>query len=399
VKYDFEKRVDRSGENTSSKWMGMYRKKKNVSAGVIPLSVADMELYNPPEITEGLKKYLDEAVLGYTRPGARFTGAVLRWMKDRHSWEVKPEWLVQSPGVVPALFLAVRAVTEAGDGVIIQPPVYYPFSMAIQAGGRRLVSNPLKIEGGRYVMDYEDLQAKARDGRNRALILSSPHNPVGRVWTREELARTAEICAQSGVTVISDEIHFDLLLPGHTHTVFAALSKTAGENAIICTAPSKTFNIAGMQISNIIIPNEKIRERFRKELMDSAIHEPNILGLKACEIAYTECGPWLDAFLGHLAANHRITRDFFAEHLPMVTVFPLEGTYLQWLDFRALGLEPKALEEFMVNEAEWFVDEGYIFGEGGAGFERVNLACPASVLSEAFDRLLRAARKRGWAGR
>jgi putative C-S lyase len=376
----------------------MREKKPQVSPGVIPLSVADMELYNPPEIVEGLKRYLDGTVLGYTRVSAAYNDAVIGWMQRRHGWEIDASWLVQAPGVVPALFMAVRAFTEKGDGVIIQPPVYYPFTGAIEANGREVVANPLVLKGLRYSMDYDDLEAKARDPKNKMLILCSPHNPVGRVWEREELARLAEICLRHGVMVVSDEIHFDLLIGGHEHTIYSTLSEEAANNCMICTAPSKTFNIAGMQVSNMVIPNAEIRERYRRESQASAVHEPNILGIKACEIAYRECGPWLDGLIALIEANHRLTADFMARHIPQVTVFPLEGTYLQWLDFRFLGLDHPELERFMIHEAEWFTDEGYIFGDEGRGFERINLACPTAVLQEALDRLLAAFRKRGWAG-
>jgi aminotransferase/cystathionine beta-lyase len=396
MKYDFTRRVDRSGGTTSSKWVYMRQKKPGVSPGIIPLSVADMELYNPPEIIQGLKDYLDNAVLGYTRVSNDFNRAVINWMKTRRHWDIESDWLVQSPGVVPALFMAVKAFTEPGDGIIIQPPVYYPFTGAIKTNGRRVVSNPLILKNNRYVMDYDDLEAKAGDPKNKVLLLCSPHNPVGRVWEKTELEQLAAICRRNGVLVVSDEIHFDLLLNNNKHTVFSTLSEAEANNCLVCTAPSKTFNIAGMQVSNIIIPNRKIREQFRAELASSAVNETNILSLKACEIAYTECGEWLDELIGLLEDNHALVKDFFAKHIPSVTVFPLEGTYLQWLDFRAAGLKNhQDLEAFMINDAEWFTDEGSIFGEEGKGFERINIACPTAVLQEALDRLLGAMKQRG----
>ncbi|MDR1728151.1 MAG: pyridoxal phosphate-dependent aminotransferase [Acidobacteriota bacterium] len=398
MRYDFTTRLDRRGSG-SSKWDMMLAKKPDVSPGVIPLSVADMELPNPPEVVEGLREFLKTAVLGYTSPTGAYFDAVAHWMRTRHGWEVRREWIVPAPGVVPAFFAAVRAFTEPGEGVITMPPVYYPFAMAATACGRTLVANPLAYRDGdggdgRYHIDFDDLEAKAREPRNKLLLLCSPHNPVGRVWSREELARVADICGRNGVLVVSDEIHFDLLMPGVEHTVYATLSAEAEQNCVVCTAPSKTFNLAGMQASNIVVPNPGLRQRLKDQFMKNAQFTLNILGQKACEIAYTRCAPWLDAFLELLRANHGLVRDFFAAHIPQVKAVPLEGTYLQWLDFRALGLDAAELERFMVGEAEWFTDEGPMFGAEGGGFERINLACPTAALQEALERLRKALRRR-----
>jgi putative C-S lyase len=389
--FDFTTRVDRRGSG-AAKWEEMFRKKPNVSPGVIPLSVADMELPNPPEIIRGLKDHLDKAVLGYTNPTPEYTQAVIDWMKQRHNWNIKAEWIVLSPGVVPAFFTALKAFTKPGDGVIIQPPVYYPFFTAIRSNDRVLSPNPLIRDDAQrsYRIDFDDLEAKAKDPQNKTLIFCSPHNPVGRVWTKEELRRVSEICLNNNVLMISDEIHFDLLMPGVEHTVYATLSKEAEQNCVVCTAPSKTFNLAGMQVSNIIVPNGEIREKLQAEFMKSSLFMLNQLGLKACELAYTRCEGWLDTFLRVLRQNYEYVKDYIDRYIPQIKVYPLEGTYLMWLDFRALGLDKQALEEFMINEAEWFTDEGYLFGEEGSGFERINLACPLSVLEEAMERLKKA---------
>jgi putative C-S lyase len=386
--FDFTTRVDRRGSG-AAKWEEMFRKKPDVSPGVIPLSVADMELPNPPEIIQGLKDYLDKATLGYTNPTQEYTQAVIDWMKKRHNWNIRAEWIVLSPGVVPAVFTALKAFTKPGEGVIIQPPVYYPFFMAIKNNDRVLAPNPLIRDDAKlsYRIDFDDLEAKAKDPKNKLLIFCSPHNPVGRVWTKEELRRVSEICLKNNVLMISDEIHFDLLMPGVEHTVYATLSKEAEQNCVVCTAPSKTFNLAGMQVSNIIVPNGEIREKLQAEFMKSSLFMLSQLGLKSCELAYTKCAGWLDAFLPVLQQNYAYVQQYIARHIPQIKVFPLEGTYLMWLDFRALGLDQQALEKFMINEAEWFTDEGYLFGEEGSGFERINLACPLSVLEEAMERL------------
>jgi putative C-S lyase len=387
--HDFTTKVDRRGTG-SAKWEDMFSKKPNVSSGVVPLSVADMELLNPPEIIEGLREHLLHTVLGYTMPTGDYNKAVVDWMRRRHNWAIQTEWITQSPGVVPAFFVAVRAFTEPGEGVIIQPPVYYPFSMAVNLNGRTLVNNPLVLENGTYRMDYDDLEKKAADPKNKILILCSPHNPVGRVWKREELERLAEICNRNKVLVISDEIHFDLLLPGAEHTVYSTISEEAAQNCIVCTAPSKTFNLAGMAASNNITSNKELREKLAAEFMKSAIFMIGNLGLKACELAYTRAEGWLDELLQLLKINHELIKDYCARHIPKITVFPLEGTYLQWLDFRAFGMDYQELERFMINEAEWFLDEGAMFGEEGRGFERINIACPTVVLEEALDRLKKA---------
>jgi len=391
MKYDFTTRVNRK-EDGSAKWDEMYEKNPRVSSGVVPLSVADMELANPPEIIQGLKAHLDKTVLGYTHPTPKYYQALTGWMKTRHNWDIEEEWVLLAPGIVPAFFMAIKALTKPGDGVIIQPPVYYPFSLAINNNNRKLVPNPLirDEKNMTYHIDYDDLEVKAKDPNNKILLFCSPHNPVGRVWKEEELRRVSEICLRNNVLILSDEIHFDLLLPGVKHTVFSTLSKETEQKCIVFTAPSKTFNLAGMQTSNLVIPNKDIREKVRTEFMSNSIFMLGNLGLKACEIAYAECGEWLDEFLQLLKKNCDVVKDYFSKHIPLVKVYPVEGTYLQWLDFRALGMDAKALENFMINEAEWFTDEGIVFGEEGSGFERINLACPTSILEEALERLRKA---------
>ncbi|MDR2741586.1 MAG: pyridoxal phosphate-dependent aminotransferase [Treponema sp.] len=396
MKYDFTTRIDRSGTG-SSKWEAMYRKKTDVSPGIIPLSVADMEFPVQPEIALGLKGFLDHSAPGYAVSTPAYSQVVVNWMKTRRGWDVREEWIIQTPGVVSALFNGVAAFTESSDGIIIMPPVYYPFSMAVAENGRELAAVPLLLSGTAYTIDYAALEEKARDPRNKLLLFCSPHNPVGRVWTREELLAVAEICLRNNVLVISDEIHFDLLMPGVTHTVYATLSEEAAQNCIVCTAPSKTFNLAGLQTSNIIIPSRELREKFKAQILKSAFHNPGVLGLKACEIAYTQCGGWLDELLEVIASNYRLLKSFMEQNLPMIRVFPLEGTYLAWMNFRALGLDYKALEEFMIRDAELFLDEGAMFGAEGRGFERINIACPSAVLEEALERLFKALKRRNLA--
>lgn len=384
MKYDFETCMDKRGSG-SVKWREMLEKQPDVPKGVVPLSVADMEFKTAPEIVAGLKEYLDTQALGYTGATDSYYDAVQGWMEARHNWHVEREWIVTTPGIVLALGLAVRAFTQPGEGVIIMTPVYYPFYMVVQRQGRKLAENVLQNREGRYEIDFGDLERKAKDPNNKMLLLCSPHNPAGRVWTKEELARIGEICAGNGVLVVADEIHNDLIMPGYSHTVFTQAGDFAG-NAVVCTAPSKTFNLAGMQASNIIIANEALRKRFREYKLMSGIMELGALSYRACELAYTRCGGWLDELLVVLDKNRRLTEEFAAQNLPDAKVTRLEGTYLQWVDLRAYGFSEKELEQKMIG-AHLFFDEGYIFGKTGAGFERINIACPPRVLEEALARL------------
>ncbi|MBW8384058.1 MAG: pyridoxal phosphate-dependent aminotransferase [Youngiibacter sp.] len=387
MKYDFTTVLNRRNTG-SAKYEQMLGWNPNVSENTIPFSVADMELKNPPEIVEGLKQYISDTVLGYTVPTKEYNAAVCGWMEKRHGWQIKPEWIIGSAGVVGAFFSAIKAFSNPGDGIIIMTPVYYPFFNAIKKNDRTLVENELINTGDNYIIDFEDLEAKAKDQKNKILLFCSPHNPVGRVWTNEELERVAKICLDNNVLIISDEIHFDLVMPGFKHNVFAKVSEEAANNMIVCTAPSKTFNLAGMHTSNIIIPNEDIRKKYLAEVESNGFFSLGILGYKACEIAYTQCEGWLDELIALIHHNHLVLKDYFAKNLPEVKVYDLEGTYLQWMDFRPLGLEKDELEKIMHMEAEVFFDEGYVFGEVGSGFERMNIACPTHVMVEGLKRVI-----------
>ena len=384
--YDFETLHSRRGTG-SNKWNGMYQIHPELGDDIVPFSVADMEFANPPQIATGLSSYLDDTILGYTSPTDSYYQAVVDWMDRRHNWKIEKDWIVDYPGVVPALYHLVQAFTRPGEGVILFTPVYYPFYSAVRENGRNIVECPLKLNGTRYEIDFDAFAQKAADPSNKICIFCSPHNPVGRVWTEEELRRVGEICLQNNVLLIADEIHNDLIMPGHQHHVFASLSDEFAQNSIICTAPSKTFNTAGLMTSNLIIASPALRETVKKFRTRQAIFSCNILGYRACEIAYTQCEDWLDELLVVLDQNRKLVQTFFAQHFPQVTAFELEGTYLQWLDFRKLGLSYQALEKFMADEALLFTDEGYLFGETGQGFERINLACPTWVLEKALNRL------------
>ncbi|MDR0361213.1 MAG: pyridoxal phosphate-dependent aminotransferase [Planctomycetota bacterium] len=385
-RYDFETLPGRSLFG-SAKCGDMRGRNPAVPPGIVPFSVADMELRTAPEIVEGLKEFIDSDVLGYAAPRGDYYEAVAGWMRRRHDWEVDPETIVGYPGIVPALFAAVNAFTAPGDGVVVMPPVYYPFFAAINTTGRRIVEAPLVESGGMYRMDMDLFRERAAEKDVTLIILCSPHNPVGRVWAEEELRELGRIAMENGVIVASDEIHFDIVGPGHTHRVFARLGQDYADNCIVCTAPSKTFNLAGLQASNIIIPNRKLLDRFLVAKHSAGLRALGILAYRAAQLAYERAEPWLDALLVHIAENGRLVRAFIACHFPEVRVFPLEGTYLLWLDFRAWGMDAKELETFMTRKALLFFDEGHVFGTGGAGFERINLACPSRILMEGLERL------------
>ena len=386
MKYDFETLVNR--RNTGShKWEGMYEQIPNAGDDIVPLSVADMELKNPPAIIEGLKKYLDNIILGYTGETENYYKSVTSWMERRHGFSPKKEWFVMTAGVVPAIKEMVGAFTKDGDSVLMLTPVYYPFYSSVEANGRTVLGSELILEGTEYRIDFEDFAEKAARPETTLCILSSPHNPIGRIWTKEELLKLCEICLENNVFIISDEIHFDLIMPGFEHVSMGTFEEKYLNNCAICTAPSKTFNLAGLQTSNIFIPNEEYRNKMTAA---RGYFSLNIFGYKACELAYDECEEWLDELLLFLDENRKFVEEFVAEKMPEVKVHRLQGTYLMWLDFRAWGMNKKELEDFMVHKAEAIFDEGYVFGEGGIGFERINIACPKRVLANTLDRIYKA---------
>lgn len=386
MKYDFETIPNRKNVG-SEKWEKMYDKVPNLPEGIIPFSVADMELKNAPEISQGVSEYMRNTVMGYTIPTDRYWRAVADWMYRRHGWKVKTEWIIDYPGVVTALFQTVRLLTDPGDGVILLTPVYYPFYNAVKRNGRRIRECPLKLQGLKYQIDFDLLEALAKKPENKLLLLCNPHNPVGRVWTLEELTQLGRICIENNVFVVSDEIHGDLILPGHHHTTFGQISEEFAQHSITCTSPSKTFNLAGLLTSNVIVANRDIKERLHTFRDDQATYFCGMAGYKACEIAYIQCEPWLEELLLLLDQNKQILQNFMKVHFPEISVFELEGTYLQWMDFRGLGLEYHQLEAFLQEKAWLFFDEGSLFGKAGEGFERMNIACPTRALREALERL------------
>ena len=382
MKYDFTSIPDRRNCG-SNKWNGA----KNASPEFVPLSVADMEFYPAPQIVDAIKKTAETQVLGYTSPTDEYFDAVISWMKRRHDFEVKKEWIINTPGVVDALAILIQASTKPGDGVIILTPVYYPFDMAVLAKSRKIVYSELIENNGRYEIDYEDLEKKCK--KASALLFCNPHNPVGRVWSEAELKKVAEICCRNNVFIIDDEIHNDLIMPGYEHTVMAKVGDFVLDNIAVCTAPSKTFNLAGLQCSNIIIPNSKMRAKATACSLFNMQMGLNIFAYPACIAAYNECEDWLEELLTVVHENAQLVENFMAEHFPEIRVFPLEGTYLQWLDMRKLGMTHVELRK-MLEKAGLYLDNGEMFGPLGRGFQRINLACAKVTIEKALERFRKA---------
>ena len=354
---------------------------------ILPMWVADMDFRSPEPVVTALVARAEHGIYGYTEKSAGYYQSVVGWMKRRHGWRVAPEWICTTPGVVPALNMLVRTFLSPGEKVLIQRPVYYPFFSAIENNGAEIVSNSLILDNGRYSMGFDDLEVKAQDPKVKMAILCSPHNPVARVWTREELSRFGEICLRNSILVVSDEIHGDLIYKGYAFTPFASISEDIAQNAVICTAPSKTFNLAGLQTSNIIIPNADLRAQFEKTLQSNGLFGIGVLGIVATEAAYNHGEEWLEQLLDYVEGNLRYLDQYVRDNIPQISVIPPEGTYLVWLDCRRLGLGKWDLKRLMLNEARVYLDEGFIFGPEGEGFERINIACPRSILAEALERI------------
>lgn len=386
MKYDFETLVVRDKKG-SSKWQDMMKIGGSVPQGVAPLSVADADLKLAPEIQEGLIDFLkSDPVFGYSCAQEDYYQTVISWMDRKLGYKIKKDWIVVSNGVVPALNDGVCALTEENDGVIVFTPVYYPFYKAITNHHRQIIRCPLINHQGHYSIDFELFEKLAQNSQNKLLILCSPHNPVGRVWTLKELEKIADICLKNNVLVISDEIHADLILPGHQHIPFATLGSKVADITITCTAASKSFNIAGLQGANIIIKNPDLRQQFQDAQSKRGFHALNTISYEATRLAYSKGEHWLKEFIALIETNYMVLSAFISEKLPNIIVTPLEGTYLVWLDLRAYQMSYQELEQRM-KHAYLFLDEGYVFGSEGEGFERMNIAVPTTVLISALERL------------
>lgn len=390
MKYDFNKIINRN--NTKSLKYD-FAKERNMPEDLLPLWVADMDFQTSPEIIEALNKAVSHGIYGYSEGKEEYFDAVYNWYNDNFNWQVKKEWLIKTPGVVFAIVLAINALTNEGDSVLIQNPVYYPFTEVIIDNNRKLVNNSLVRNGKKYEIDFEDFEKKIIENNVKLFILCSPHNPVGRVWKKWELEKIGNICLKHNVKIVSDEIHSDFVYPKNKHIVFSSLDEKYQNITITCTAPTKTFNLAGLQISNIFIPNLEIRKKVLKQLDKVGYSQVNLMGLVACQAAYKYGRQWLNELKLYLLDNLNFLRDYLETNIPQIKLIEPEGTYLIWLDCSALGFEDKELEKFIVEKAKLWLDSGYIFGKEGEGFQRINIACPRETLKKALEQLKEAVDK------
>ncbi|MCD8153310.1 MAG: pyridoxal phosphate-dependent aminotransferase [Clostridiales bacterium] len=389
-RFDFDRITERRG---TSCMKYDFAAECGKPADALPLWVADMDFPTAPCVQEALQKAAAHGIFGYTGIKEDYFQAVSDWYQKYFGWETKRSWLVSTPGIVYAVNTAVRAFTKKGESVLIQQPVYYPFGRAVRNNHRNLVNNPLVLKDGRYEMDLADFEKKIVENDVRLFILCSPHNPVGRVWTAEELTAVADICLEHGVLIVSDEIHSDFTREGISHHVLASLSPRYAEITVTCTAPSKTFNLAGLQASNVFISNPELREKFTEEMEAQGVGESNVMGLVACQAAYRGGREWLLELKKYLAGNLDFVRDYLEKNIPEVSLVEPEGTYLLWLDFRKLGLTLGQRDELIEKKAKLWLDGGSMFGEEGVGFERVNMACPRATLRQAMEQLAAAVRE------
>lgn len=380
MKYDFDTIVPRRGTN-SYKWDSMP-----ANQDVLPLWVADMDFRTAPVITEALARRVQHGIFGYVRVPDEYYTTVTRWFERRHDWHIDKEWMIYTSGVVPAVSAVIKALTDPGDGVVVQTPVYNCFFSSIRNNGCRIVSNPLIYEDGTYHVDFDDLERKTSDASVKLLLLCNPHNPAGRVWTREELSRIGEICHRNNVMVISDEIHCELVFPGHTYTPFASVCEEHLWNSVTCVSPSKAFNIAGLQIANIIACDEEVRRRIDRAININEVCDVNPFGVEAMIAAYNEGEDWLMQLLDYLKANYDLLRDFFHTYLTEIPVIELEGTYLVWTDCRMFNQSSDTLQSRLLEETGLWLNSGTMYGAEGEGFLRWNIACPRTVLEDALER-------------
>ncbi|MDE7182549.1 MAG: pyridoxal phosphate-dependent aminotransferase [Clostridia bacterium] len=387
MKYDFDKIYDRKSTNSLKYDFAAERGKPK---DILPLWVADMDFQAPEEVIAEIKQKAEHGIFGYSEPDENYFNALHSWFLNRHGWNTQPHNFVLTCGVVFSICALLRTLTKEGDAVIICQPVYYPFAQSVTDNGRKLVVSELKNDNGYYTVDFENFEKKIIENGVKVFILCNPHNPVGRVWTRDELARMGDICLKHGVFVISDEIHSDFVYGENKHTVFSTVKKEFEKISAICTAPTKTFNIAALHIANTYIYDGEVRKRFIAELDRQGYSQPNIMGLIACQAAYTHGAQWLDSLKNYLDGNIKFIKDYIEDNIPCLSFLPPQGTYLAWIDCRKLNLSDSGLEKLIVEKAGLWLDDGYIFGKGGSGFERINFACPKSTLKTALEKLKKA---------
>lgn len=387
TKYNFDEVIDRRNTACLKYDFAIQRGRP---ADVLPLWVADMDFPIAREIQEALLNRCQHAVFGYSESDDAYFSAVHDWYAKHFNWETKQEWLTKTPGIVFALAMAVKAFTKPGEAVLINQPVYYPFTEVIKDNKRELINSPLVLKDGKYSINFADLEEKIVQNNVKLMLLCSPHNPVGRVWSAEELQKIGDICLAHNVIIVSDEIHSDFVWGENKHTVFATLGEKYAQNCMVCTAPSKTFNIAGLQVSNIFIPNENLRRTFRHEVAAAGYSQVNTLGLVACEAAYRYGEDWLNQVKTYIEANIRFVDEYLQSNLPQIKLLAPQGTYLVWLDCNALGFTAEDREQWLWHKAKLWLDGGGIFGPEGQAFERINVACPRSTLLQALEQLKKA---------
>ena len=384
MKYDFDSIINRRGTNSIKYDFAAERGKPE---GLLPMWVADMDFAAPPEVLEDLQKAVSHGIFGYSDAAENYYNAVSAWFASRYDLNFNKEDIIKAPGIVYALAQIIRAFTKEGEAVLIQTPVYYPFFSLIRENGRRIITNPLiysdSNKEGKYNINFEDFEKKIKDNNVKMFILCSHHNPISRVWTAEELEELNAICIKHNVIIISDEIHCDFVWSGFKHVSFGSIN----EDAVITLSPSKTFNLAGLQVSNIIVKNAEFREKLITEFNRSGYSQLNTLGIIACQSAYTKGSPWLDALKIYIENNIKLCRGFLEQHLPKIKLSEPEATYLLWLDFSAYNLEQEELDRRITEGAKLWLNSGTTFGKDGKSFQRMNIACPKTVLTEALERL------------
>lgn len=387
MRYDFDKVFPRRGSN-SCKWDSA------ANAEVLPMWVADMDFQVAPKITEALHKRVEHGIFGYTHVPESYYDAVINWFARRHNWNLLPDWIVYLPAVVPALSVTIKALAKPGDNILIQGPVYNHFYSSIANNGCNALSSSLLYADNTYAIDYDDLERKAADSRTSLMILCNPHNPAGRVWTREELMRIGEICIRHGVTVVADEIHCELVMPGHTYVPFASISEDFLRHSVTCVSPSKAFNIAGLQIANIVCANAKWREKIMRAININEVCDVNPFGIEATKAAYNESEDWLEQLLEYLHENYLYMQKFCSTYLPEFPLAVLEGTYLVWMDCSAIGMPSANLEQELVDKNNLWLNAGTMYGPEGEGFMRWNIACPRKILTDGLQRFVQFVRNR-----
>lgn len=375
MKYDFDEHISRRGT-------GSYKWDSAESEHVLPMWVADMDFHTAPAIVDALRLRVEHGIFGYTRVPDSYYDAVTGWFARRHGWKMDREWIIYTSGVVPAVSAIIKALTVPGDKVLVQTPVYNCFFSSIRNNGGEMVFSPLVFADNTYTIDYEDLERKAADPKVKVMLLCNPHNPAGRVWKREELVYIGKICIRHGVTVVSDEIHCELVFPGHRYTPFASVSEDFLRHSVTCISPSKTFNIAGLQIANIVCADADHRAKIDRAINDNEVCDVNPFGVIATQAAYNEGEEWLNQLIEYLHGNYLYMREFCREHLPEFPVTVLEGTYLVWMDCRKLCISSEELEWRLVAEAGLWLNAGTMYGAEGEGFMRWNIACPRDTLTD-----------------